>query len=33
MLGGKYILESSHDLITWTAAGYEFIAEDETIEI
>ena len=31
VLGRKYVLESSADLVTWTATGPEFTAESETI--
>ena len=31
VLGRKYVLESSTDLINWTATGPPFVAESETI--
>ncbi len=32
VLGRKYQLESTRDLLTWTAAGAPFVAQDETLE-
>jgi len=31
VLGRKYVLESSADLVAWTATGPEFTADSETI--